>query len=104
MKTAIIATILTIALILACSFVIPASAEWAPVQTVVLGSEREGELWIVSCLAEDGNIWAFLDDEGDWDVGDLCVLMMDGDEVVDVYWNGYLDPNWLTLFCHGLEG
>lgn len=67
-KIAMIATLIATLIIVSTAFALPASAE--EVHSVVIGTEYEEaeELWRIDCIAEDGNIWAFLADGawGDW--------------------------------------
>ena len=99
MKTIVIATLLTIALIFSCACAIPATAEEANPLTVVIGTAYEGgDLWRIDCLANDGNIWSFYADCAEWEQGDLARLYMWHDEVIDVEWVGYIDLGCL-LYC-----
>ncbi len=96
-KTAMIATLIATLIIVSTAFTIPASAE--EVHSVVIGSEYEEaeELWRIDCIAEDGNIWAFLAD-GAWEIGDVVILLMDDEEVHDVMWIGYLELDELVAY------
>ncbi len=104
MRTAIIATAVTIIILLSCAYAIPAGAEKAdrgefyPKLAVVTKTEQLGRLWLVSCEDKEGNIWAFYDDEGTWQVGDIANLLMwnlgereEDDEIIEVYWEGYTE-------------
>ena len=104
-KTIIIATIVTIAIIMSCACALPAGAEAAdrgefyPKLTVVVETELvTPDLWVITCEDREGNLWAFYDDEGEWDVGDIANLLMwnmgereEDDEVIEVYWEGYTE-------------
>lgn len=108
-----IATALTIAIIIACAFTLSASAEvgdrgeFYPRLTVVIEKEQIADtgLWIIYCQDRDGNIWAFYDDEGEWDVGDIANLLMwnmgereEEDEIIEVYWEGYTED--ISFWMH----
>ena len=90
LKIATIATMITLAIIALCGM---ATAEDLHTETaMVIGCEEVREsLWIVSCIAEDGNMWAFYEDEEPWDVGDLVTLSMYCDEVLDVEYIDHLE-------------
>lgn len=101
-KTAIIATIITIMVLISCACAMPAYAEQDRGEfylhlTVVVASTRiESHLWIVDCRDKDGNVWSFFDDEGTWEKGDIANLLMwnmgeqeEDNEVIEVYWEGY---------------
>lgn len=104
-KVIIIATILTICIIFSCAYAMPAGAEeldrgeFYPRLTVVVNTTRiETQLWVVECRDQWGHTWAFYDDEGTWNRGDIANLMMwavsenpENDEVIDVYWAGYTE-------------
>lgn len=103
-KVVIIATIITAIIMISTAFAMPAAAEAAEfyeVEAVVIGWERIGdtELRTIDCFAEDGTIWSFYDDEGEFQIGDLVVLTMwicgesdEDDEVVDVVKIMHLNP------------
>lgn len=105
-KVIIAATIVTIMIILSCAYAMPAVAEvgdrgeFYPRLTVVIEKEHIADtgLWVIYCRDKDGNVWAFYDDEGEWDVGDIANLLMwnigereEEDEIIEVYWEGYTD-------------
>lgn len=103
-KTITIATIVTIVIMLSCAFAMPASAEderkeFYPKLTIVVDTEQaSAELWIITCEDRTGNLWAFYDDAGEWNVGDIANLLMwnvgereEEDEIIEVYWEGYTD-------------
>lgn len=100
----IITLFLTLILCCAC---FPAQAEvggdrgeFYPRLTVVVDrhpADIDG-IWQVVCLDKDGDEWVFYDDEGEWDPGDLCNLIMwkmgedeYDDEIIEVYWEGYTE-------------
>ena len=105
-KIIIIATIVTIIIMLSCAYAMPAVAEvgdrgeFYPRLTVVVETEQiaDSGWWIVYCQDKDGNVWAFYDDEGTWDIGDIANLLMwnlseheEEDEIIEVYWEGYTE-------------
>lgn len=104
-KIITIAVIITIAIMLSCACAMPAHAEqdrgeFYPRLTVVVDREQIGEsgLWVVTCRDRNGNLWAFYDDEGEWDIGDVANLLMwnmgeheEDDEIIEVYWEGYTE-------------
>lgn len=92
LKIALIATVVT-ALIIALCGVATATAEDLTTENVmVIGCEKVDEsLWLVSCIAKDGNIWGFYEDLEPWDVGDLATLIVWKDEVIDVEYIDHLD-------------
>jgi len=98
-KFAMICTIITVALMIACACAMPAAAEGGRF-AVVIGTEQEGILWRVDCLADDGDLWAFLADRDEWAVGDVVLLTLENDEVIEVYMMGYLE---LPAVIHYME-
>jgi hypothetical protein len=105
-KVIIAATIVTIIIMLSCAYAMPAVAEvgdrgeFYPRLTVVVEKEHivNTGLWVIYCQDKNGNLWAFYDDEGEWDVGDIANLLMwsvseheEEDEIIEVYWEGYTD-------------
>ena len=110
-KIAIIATIITIALLFTTALAItPAVAESLPdgcydLTAVVVGWEYTDDLTlrIIDCLAEDGNVWSFYAIRSDgWEIGDAVILIMlendEEDEVVDVLWLDHLEEDELARF------
>ena len=104
MKTIMIAVI---ALVLAIAPF--ASAEMMPedvhcLEAVVFGWERTEDpaVRIIECLAEDGDIWTFYDDEGDWAIGDVLYLVIwEGPvepEIVDLIWFDFLEPVEMSIY------
>ena len=76
-----------------------------PKLTVVVESIKIDDLWLVSCRDREDNVWAFWDDEGKWDYGDIANLLMWGleeDEIIEVYWEGYTEN--ISLFFPTMEG
>ena len=109
------ATAITIAIIIACSFVMTASAEvgdrgeFYPLLTVVTGYERIGDtdMWIIDCTDKDGRVWSFYGEEEDAHIGNIYNLLMwnmdeaeEDDEIVEVYYEGEMDTmqmvQWLS--------
>ena len=90
---------ITCACILALFICFPAEAELEhgemyPKLTVVIESTKIDDLWLVSCRDREGNVWAFWDDEGTWDYGDIANLLIwniEEDEIIDVSWEGYTE-------------
>lgn len=116
-KLAMICTILTVAIMIAIAFAMPAVAENLPedfheLDAIVIGWERIGDtdLRVIECLAEDGNVWSFYDDQEEWDVGDTLTLIMwecteleEDDEVIDIIWTGYMEPDEMAHFLHRVK-
>jgi hypothetical protein len=101
LKTAIIATIVTALLICSCAYALPAHAEdirGLSAIVVSCGDAEDPALYVVDCLAEDGNIWSFYSDVDEWEAGDLLILYMADDEVVDVLWTGFLESDEMETF------
>ena len=105
-KVIVAVTITTIVIMLSCACAIPATAEvgdrgeFYPRLTIVIEKEQiaDEDLWVIYCQDKDGNVWAFYDDEGEWDVGDIANLLMwnvgeheEEDEIIEVYWEGYTE-------------
>ena len=98
-RTIIIATIITIMIIISCACIAPAMAEdhgeFYPRLTIVVDTEQIHEgLRIVYCQDKDGNVWSFFSDENDWIKGDIADLLMwnlKEDEIIEVYWEGYTE-------------
>ena len=107
------ATAITIAIIIACSFVMTASAEvgdrgeFYPRLTVVTSYEQVGDLWIIDCTDKDGMVWSFYGEEEDAHIGTMFNLLMwnmgeaeEDDEIIEVYYEGEMDTmqmvQWLS--------
>lgn len=83
--------------------------EFYPMMTVVVEINEEEDCNIVTCLDQHGDLWAFYDEEREWDCGDLCNLLMwdsegtprnfKDDEIVETYWTGYTEDieQWLYI-------
>lgn len=113
-KVAIIATIVTIAIMLATACAMPAYAEQSDfyhLTTVVVGWERIGDtdLYVIDCMTQDGNVWSFYEDEEHWTIGDIAILYMwkcteaeEDDEVIDVAWGGYMEVMEMVEFFRAM--
>lgn len=100
-KIIAIATIITIIIMLSCAYALPASAdhgEFYPRLTVVVEKEQTADRgsWVIYCQDRNSNVWAFYDNEGVWNVGDIANLLMwnvgeneEEDEIIEAYWEGY---------------
>ena len=112
-KIITIATAITMTIIIACSFVLPASAEvgdrgeFYPRLTVVTAYEQVGDLWIIDCTDKDGMVWSFYGEEEDAHIGTMFNLLMwnmgeaeEDDEIIEVYYEGEMDTmqmvQWLS--------
>ena len=105
LKIALIATIVTIAVIALCG-VATATAEDLPnefyeLSAFVIGLEKIGEtdLRTIDCITEDGTVWSFFDDENTYKIGDEVSLIMwecteaeEDDEVIDAELICHMDP------------
>lgn len=113
-KAAIIATILTCAILISCAFVLPACAEvgdrgeFYPRLTVVTSYERVGDLWIIDCTDKDGMVWSFYGEEEDAHIGNMFNLLMwnmgeaeEDDEIIEVYYEGCMDNQALLAWMTG---
>lgn len=104
-RAIIIATIVTICIIIGCAQAMPACAEKFepefenvyPKLTAVFEIENESQFRIVRCMDTSRNVWEFYDDEFEWEVGDVANLLMwdcnsqnpYDDEIINVIWEGY---------------
>ena len=104
-RAIIIATIVTICIIIGCAHAMPACAEKFepefenvyPKLTAVFEIENESQFRIVRCMDSSRNVWEFYDDEFEWEVGDVANLLMwdcnsqnpYDDEIINVIWEGY---------------
>ena len=100
--TAIIITIITLCAIATATATAEVGdrGEFYPRLTVVVEKEQitDTGLWVIYCQDKDGEVWAFYDDVGDWDVGDIANLLMwnvgeyeEENEIIEVYWEGYTE-------------
>ena len=101
-KTAMIATIITVALILTCGIAMAhAESDFYAKNALVTGFEslEDSGLWIITVVDENGEQWDFLDDESFYRVGDVVVLRMmdlsnehdEADEICDVMFIKHLN-------------
>ena len=110
-KIAIIATIITIIVILSCASLTIAEAEdrgeFYPKLAVVTGYERIGdtEEWIIYLTDRDGQIWSFYGEAEDAHIGILFNMLMwnmseveEEDEIIEVYYEGRLTPVEIMKF------
>lgn len=115
-KIITIATAITMAIIIACSITVPASAEvgdrgeFYPLLAVVTGYEKIGDtdLWIIDVTDKDGRVWSFYGEAEDAHVGIMFNLLMwnmgeaeEEDEIVEVYYEGRLDDAGLMAWLTG---
>lgn len=104
LKIAVIATIITSIIMLSCAVGFSANAEELPnnfyeIQALVIGWTRVGltDTRIIECLDEEGNVWAFYDNEEYYTTWDVISLLMwkstgakEDDEIVSaVYLNHF---------------
>lgn len=101
-RTTIIATIITIVIIMSCAYAMPAQAarpEFYPKLTIVVScTVIDSELYIIDCVDREGYKWSFFDYENTWREGDIANLLMwalneqeEEDEIIEVYWEGHND-------------
>ena len=114
-KTITIATIITIVIILACSFALPACAEvgdrgeFYPKLTMVVGYQHvSADIWVIECMDKDGNIWSFYGEEEDAHIGTMFNLLMwnmgdaeEDDELIEAYYEGRLDEFQIAKWMEG---
>lgn len=111
-KIVAIAVIVTIAMMIATACAMPACAEAAnpdygefyPRLSVVVDAHGD----TVICQDKEGNLWAFFCEDSEWEVGDICNLLMWNNsenvtdhEIVEVYWEGYTE--YVDLFFRFCE-
>lgn len=110
-KITIIATIVTIIIILSCASLVNAEAEdWGefyPKLAVVTGYEHIGETdkWIIYLTDRDGQIWSFYGEAEDAHIGILFNILMwnmneaeEEDELIEVYYEGRLTLTEMMKF------
>lgn len=114
-KIITVATAITMAIIIACSFALPAVAEvgdrgeFYPRLAVVTGYERIGDtdLWVIEVTDKDGEVWNYYGEEEDAHIGLMVNLLMwnmgereEDDEIIEVYYEGRMDTmqmmEWLN--------
>lgn len=71
----------------------PQYGEFYPRLTIIVESVDD----VVTCRDSEGNLWQFFADPNEWEVGDICNLLMwntDEDitlhEVIEVYYEGHV--------------
>lgn len=80
-----------LALILVLALV-PVMALADEVVSLVVECDPVGaNLWEVTCLTEDGDLFGFYEDVEPWDVGDVAELTLIDEEVVEVFYVEHLD-------------
>lgn len=85
--------------------------EFYPKLTVVFDVEEITQgLRTIYCVDKGYNIWAFYDDENEWQQGDIANLLMwninedeEEHEVVEVYYDGHTDDIDLFMKLNGWE-
>ena len=100
MKT-MIATILTIALILtACPMIATAEETVSVLAVVIAWEEYDADTWMITCMTADEDAWMFYCDAHDYSIGSMVKLTiwMEGLEVIDAENCGYLMPCEMTAF------
>lgn len=94
---AIIVTIIALCAIATATAEVSNHGRLYPRLTIVIEEEQISDtgLWVIYCQDKGGNVWAFYDDEGAWNVGDIANLLMlkvsereEEDEIIEVYWEG----------------
>lgn len=114
-KIIAIATIITVAIMIACACAMPACAEvgdrgeFYPRLTVVVGYERIGDtdLWVINCMDKDGQVWSFYGEEEDAHIGAMFNLLMwnmgeheEEDEIIEVYYEGEMDEHTMAQWMN----
>lgn len=112
-KIIIIATIVTIVIIVSCAFALPVKAERSQVytlDTVIVGIELERDCIKLECLDENGDVWEFYD-EDEWHIGDIAILRLFAfdedythDEILDVEYCGSLELHELAYYILDVTG
>lgn len=110
-KIAIIATIITIIVLLSCASLTIAETEdrgeFYPKLAVVTGYERVGDTdeWIIYLTDQDGQIWSFYGEAEDAHIGILFNMLMwninkveEESELIEVYYEGRLTPTEMMKF------
>lgn len=96
-KIAIIATIITVCIIIGCAHACAESNITYPRITTVFETEIMKDCQKVKCIDASRNVWIFYDDDFKWEVGDIANLLifdydpktLDDDEIIGTYWEGY---------------
>lgn len=105
-KICIIAAIITALIICSTALALPAEAEagvtsedyYGKLVVVIDSVQVETSIWNVSCQDKNGDIWEFLNDDGDLRQGDILTLLMfrvndneEDDECMEYMWEGYTE-------------
>lgn len=97
MKKVVAIIVTIIALCAIATATAEVGGKFYPRLTVVVEKEQIADtgLWVIYCQDREGNVWAFYDDGGEWNVGDIANLLMlkvsereEEDEIIEVYWEG----------------
>lgn len=112
-KIIIIATIITIVIIVSCACALPARAERSQVytlDTVIVGIELEPDRIKLECLDNNGELWEFYD-EDEWHIGDIAIIRLFAfdddythDEILDVEYCGSLELHELAYYILEVTG
>ena len=115
-KTIMIATIITVMIMVSCALAMPAVAEvgdrgeFYPRLAVVTSYERIGDTdeWIIICTDKDGEEWAFYGEREDARIGNIFNLIMwnlseneEDDEIIEAYYEGCMDQRALRAWLEG---
>ena len=114
-KIITIATAITLAIITLCGIAtanaeVGDRGEFYPRLAVVTAYEQIGDtdLWVITCMDKDGNLWDFYGEEEDAHVGNIFNLLMwnmgereEDDEIVEVYYEGRMDNEALMAWMTG---
>ena len=103
-KICIIATIITALIICSTALALPAKAGitaddyYGKLVVVIDSVQVETSIWNVSCQDKNGDIWEFLNDDGDLQQGDILTLLMfqvndneENDQCIEYTWEGYTE-------------
>ena len=111
-KIAIIATIITVCIMIGCTYACACAdkLELYPMLTIVVNVKDYEECRVVTCMDRSRNKWEFYDEEYEWEVGDIANLLMNGyntttiydDDIIDIIWNGCTDN--LPEFFRVIDG
>jgi len=111
-KIAIIATIITIVVILSTAYAMPATAEadrgeFYPKLAVTTGYKQLGDAdeWLITCTDRNGHKWSFYGEKKDAHIGIMFNLLMwnigeteEDDEIIEVYYEDQLTPAEMMKF------
>ena len=74
--------------------------EFYPRLTIVIDKKWDNlaNMWLILCQDKNGDVWAFYDNRGEWEKGDIANLLMwdtgkhkEDHEIIEVYWEGYVE-------------